>query len=664
MLWSAAEVCRQISERILKMLHWFRSSLDAKVTAVVLLSTSLVLSLVLSITAILSRSFVRSGAETQARQMATTTAETLADELSSVATATRNLAYAIETGTWDDRSINHLLITIVQNNRDIFGSTISFAPFEFDPGIKAYAPYYYKGKEGITFVQLADSYNYFEKEWFKKPVENESPFWSDPYFDEGGGQTLMITYSCPFFKTRAVSEKGPVRGVITADVSLDHLTEMVSQIKFEQTGYAFLVSNKGELIVWPQKDLIMRETILGLAQRLNDARLTAAGKEMLNHRVGFFDAGASLNGKDSFLAFSSLPTFGWRLGVVIPKDELFAQTYLLERILFLVGVAGILLLFTASLIVSRSITAPLKRVASVTGKVGQGQFDVDFVEKDRTDEIGQLARSFISMTDSLKTYMEYLTQATAKKERIESELRIAADIQRSMLPSNFPAFPERNDFDIYAVMRPAKEVGGDFFDFFLLDSDHLCVSVGDVSGKGTPAALFMAVTKYLIEASVGLETTIDRALEKVNSLLVKNNDSCMFVTVFIGVLNLKNGEMVYANAGHNSPIIWAGDQKAEFLEAIGGPILGIVEPGNFRIGAITFKSQEALLIYTDGVTEAFDVRDEAFSDEKLIQTVNRVGKIDSRGVTEQVLLEVDKFCDGVPQSDDITIMVLRYTPET
>jgi phosphoserine phosphatase RsbU/P len=646
------------------MLHWFRSSINAKVTAVVLLSTSLVLSLVLSITGILSRSFARSGAETEARRTATTKAETLDDELSRVATATKNLGYALETGTWDQSSINQLLITIVKNNTDIFGSTISFAPFEFDSRIKAYAPYYYKGSDGITFVQLADSYNYFERDWFKKPVESESPFWSDPYFDEGGGQTLMITYSSPFFKMRSGKEKGEVKGVITADVSLDRLTEMVSQIKFEKTGYAFLIANEGELIVWPETDLIMRETILSLAQRRNDARLTAVGEEMLNHRVGFYDAGLSLNGKDSFLAFSSLPTFGWRLGVVVPKDELFAQTYMLERILFLVGVAGILLLFTASFIVSRSITAPLKRIASVTAKIGEGKFDVDFVEKDRTDEVGQLARSFIAMADSLKTYMEYLTQATVKKERIESELRIAADIQRSMLPSHFPAFPERKDFDIYAIMHPAKEVGGDFFDFFLLDSDHLCVSVGDVSGKGTPAALFMAVTKYLIEASVGLETSLDRALEKINSLLVKNNDSCMFVTVFIGVLNLKTGEMVYASAGHNSPVIWANNRKAEFLEAIGGPILGILEPGNFRIGAISLRSQERLLIYTDGVTEAFDLCNEVFSEERLIRTVNEIGEIDSKGITEKVLFEIEKFCDGVPQSDDITILVLTYTPET
>lgn len=629
-----------------------------------LLSTSLVLSLVLSITGILSRSFARSGAETEARRTATAKAETLDNELSRVATSTKNLGYALESGTWDQSSINHLLISIVKNNTDIFGSTISFAPFEFDSRIKAYAPYYYKGSDGITFLQLADSYDYFEKDWFKKPVETESPLWSDPYFDEGGGQTLMITYSSPFFKMRSSNEKGEVKGVITADVSLDHLTEMVSQIKFEKTGYAFLISNKGELIVWPEKDLIMRETILSLAQRRNDARLAAVGEEMLNHRVGFYDAGPSLNGKDSFLAFSSLPTFGWRLGVVVPKDELFAQTYMLERILFLVGVAGILLLFTASFIVSRSITAPLKRMASVTAKIGEGKFDVDFVEKDRTDEVGRLARSFIAMANSLKTYMEYLTQATVKKERIESELRIAADIQRSMLPSSFPAFPERKDFDIYAIMHPAKEVGGDFFDFFLLDSDHLCVSVGDVSGKGTPAALFMAVTKYLIEASVGLETSIDKALEKINSLLVKNNDSCMFVTVFIGVLNLKTGEMVYASAGHNSPVIWASNREAEFLEAIGGPILGIVEPGNFRIGAISLKSQERLLIYTDGVTEAFDLCNEVFSEERLIRTVNQIGEIDSKGITEKVLFEIEKFCDGVPQSDDITILVLTYTPGT
>ncbi|MCX5872338.1 MAG: SpoIIE family protein phosphatase [Deltaproteobacteria bacterium] len=646
------------------MLDWFRSSIQAKVMMVVLLATTLVLAFVLGVTGIFSRSFIVLDAESDALRVASMVGGRIANELSSIAMATRNLAYSLETGNWDRKSIDNLLIAVVQRNRDIFGSTVSFAPFEFDPTIKAYAPYFYKGRNGLVSVQLADSYDYFERDWFRKPFEEKSPVWSAPYFDEGGGETLMITYSCPFFGQGAGGEPDTVRGVITADVSLDRLTEMVSEIKLEKTGYAFLLSNKGVLMVWPQKELIMRETIFSLAEGGKDPHLKTIAFEIMNQEKGFHNAGESLNGKDSFLAFASLPTFGWRLGVVIPKDELFAQTYLLERILFIIGFAGIVLLLTSSLIVARSVTAPLKRMVSVTSKIGEGNFDVDFVEKNRLDEVGQLSRAFESMVNSLKKYMKDLTQATARKERIESELRIAADIQKSMLRTSFPAFPDRDDFDIYAMMRPAKEVGGDFFDFFLLDSEHLCISVGDVSGKGTPAALFMAVTKYLIEASVGVETPIDKTLEKVNALLFKNNDSCMFVTVFLGILNLKTGELIYANAGHNSPLIWTENKEVQLLEAVGGPILGIFDPADFRTGTTTLNPQGHLLVYTDGVTEAFNSEGREFSEEKLMEIVRLIGRQDAKSITEMVLEQIDQFRNDVEQSDDITIMVLNYTPRT
>ena len=198
------------------------------------------------------------------------------------------------------------------------GSTVSFVPFGFDPTLKAYAPYYYKKNGMISFVQLADSYDYFKRDWFKKPLETGKPTWSNPYFDEGGGETLMITYSYPFMEKNLEPIHQMLKGVITADISLDHLTDMVSGIKIEETGYAFLLSDKGDLIVWPQKDLIMKETIFSLADKLEDPKLRTVGEEMLKQGSGFFDAGLSLTGKESFLAISSLPDFGWRLGVVIP----------------------------------------------------------------------------------------------------------------------------------------------------------------------------------------------------------------------------------------------------------------------------------------------------------------------------------------------------------
>jgi sigma-B regulation protein RsbU (phosphoserine phosphatase) len=266
------------------------------------------------------------------------------------------------------------------------------------------------------------------------------------------------------------------------------------------------------------------------------------------------------------------------------------------------------------------------------------------------------------MTQDLKKYIRDLTETTAAKQRIESELSIAAHIQRSMLPSTFPAFPHRNEFDIYAVMHPAKEVGGDFYDYFFLDDDHLCLVVGDVSGKGVPAALFMSVTKYLIEAAVGMDDPPDRALARVNRHLADNNESCMFVTIFMGILNVKTGEFLYANAGHNPPLLWDGDREPSFLNPPGGPVVGIMDDAVFTMDRLTFTPGTVLLAYTDGVTEAFSAEGSAFSDERLLESVAPVRQQSVKDITDALLAAITSFCVGAPQADDITVLALRFGP--
>ena len=231
-----------------------------------------------------------------------------------------------------------------------------------------------------------------------------------------------------------------------------------------------------------------------------------------------------------------------------------------------------------------------------------------------------------------------------------------------MLPSVFPAFPGRDEFDIYTVMQPAKEVGGDFYDFFLLDDEHLCLAIGDVSGKGVPAALFMAVTKYLIEASASEGAPPDAVLRRVNNQLERNNASCMFVTVFLGILNLKSGEFVYSNAGHNPPLLLKPENGAAFLTPPGGPVLGVMDNVDFRMDRLVMAPGSVLLAYTDGVTEACDPGDQAFSEEKLQETVMGLRENSVKEIADGLMEKIVSFCDGSSQTDDITILVLRFRP--
>lgn len=246
------------------------------------------------------------------------------------------------------------------------------------------------------------------------------------------------------------------------------------------------------------------------------------------------------------------------------------------------------------------------------------------------------------------------------KETIESELKIAREIQLSIVPKIFPPFPDRPEFDVYAVLHPAKEVGGDLYDFFLIDDEHICFTIGDVSGKGVPASLFMAVTKTLIKAKTEKITPPDEILFKVNNELYQENDSMMFVTVFVGILNIKTGEVVYSNGGHNSPYLIRKNGDIKMLEKVGGRLLGISENAPYKKNSFTLQSGDLLFLYTDGVTEAMDVNEKLFSEKKLEETLKRIYHQSPQDITQGVLSEIEKFANGANQSDDITIMILKY----
>ena len=256
-----------------------------------------------------------------------------------------------------------------------------------------------------------------------------------------------------------------------------------------------------------------------------------------------------------------------------------------------------------------------------------------------------------------------LTEAFLEKQRIEESLKLAADIQMGMLPSTFPAFPERNDFDLFAGIIPAKEVGGDFYDFFLIDKKHLCFVIGDVSGKGIPAALFMALTKTQIKASSSRRRTPGDVLFRANNDLCHENESGMFCTLFYGIMNTETGEVTYANAGHNPPYLITNSGEPVQIESTGGIALGVMEEMEFESATFTISKGDSIFLYTDGVNEAMNEADEEYSYERLEDYLkeNSTGSITD--IVNRNLESVKEFAGTAPQSDDITVLALRYLGE-
>jgi len=263
---------------------------------------------------------------------------------------------------------------------------------------------------------------------------------------------------------------------------------------------------------------------------------------------------------------------------------------------------------------------------------------------------------------ALKSSMDQLQSAfdiiKKHKERMQQELNVGRDIQMSMLPVDFPPFPERTEFSIHALLKPAREVGGDFYDFFFVSEDEICLVLGDVSGKGVPAALFMAVTKTMIKTQAADDSSPASIVTRVNEELSADNPACMFVTLFVAIVNVRSGELRFTNAGHNPPYILRRDGKLDCLDQRHGPIIGAVEGVAFREDQVEISEQDTLLLFTDGVTEAMDTSDQLYSEDRLEKFLRKADNTPDQ-LTGDVLQAVEMFATGAEQADDITLLAFR-----
>jgi sigma-B regulation protein RsbU (phosphoserine phosphatase) len=634
-------------------------SLALKLIFMILTCTSFILGGILLYNYQVSRKMILKNIEANARDLSRATSQKIETVLHSIKEVPETLAEVLEQIPYDEEILKKLLYTAVKRNDGIFGSTIAFEPKAFDGVSQYYAPYWYRSGGELKLSWLGgNDYPYSLFDWYQIPKELGKLCWTEPYYDEGGGNIIMSTCSAPVY--RKFGEERRFMGVITADVSLAWLQQMISSIKIAKTGYAFLVSKNGTFVTHPEKDLVMNETLFGLAEMRHDSALREIGREMTQGRSGFVPF-AGLKGKQkSWMAYAPIPSTGWSVAVVFPQDELMSDVVRLSWAGILLACGGFILLLIVIVAISGTITKPLRRLADATKDIAKGNWDIDLPAPKSADEVGILTASFLSMKEALKKYIRDLTTATAAKERMASELKIAHDIQMNFVPKTFPAFPNRKELDIYAVLVPAQEVGGDLYDFFFLDEDRLCFVIGDVSGKGVPAALFMAVTKMLLKTSAKGASGPEEILKKVNLEIAQDNDSCIFVTVFCGIFNAKTGELSYANGGHNPPLILRGGKTPEFLTGGRGPVLGVLNEAVFQTETVSFAPGDILYLYTDGVTEACDEQEELYSAERLQKFLGEIPRTPLKGVVDRTLHEIRSFSDKMPQSDDITLLVLKY----
>ncbi len=397
----------------------FHQSILFKMTLLVLGGTSIVFGIVLFYSYTNSRRIILNEAEKTARNLSLSVARRLEQEFRAVAKVPENLARVLEIRADNSKDrLDSLISLAVESNEEVFGSTVAFEPQVFDPALRSYAPYFYKTDLGLGFEQLAaSSYDYFQRDWYYIPKVLRAPIWTEPYFDVGGGEILMATYSVPLFKRESGGKKGKVEGIVTADISLEWLTKRVATVRVARTGFCFIVSGSGKFVTHPRDLFVMQESIFSIAEELHEPDLREIGRAMIRKKSGFVPVDSVMTGGEAFLAFARINSPQWSLAAVFPKDELLEDlAQLHERILILV-VIGVTLLLAVSVIVARSIAGPLVRMADATRQVTRGDLDIDLSDIRMNDEVGELARSFTRMTQGLKerdfirdTFGRYLTR--------------------------------------------------------------------------------------------------------------------------------------------------------------------------------------------------------------------------------------------------------------
>jgi len=562
---------------------------------------------------------------------------------------------SLEIAGYHDQSLTTLLKETLLDNRDIHGFG---AAFDLNPAFNPphpVVPYYFRQGERLVFAPEGN-FQHLSQDWYQIPKELGQMAWSEPSFDKASGTILMTSCSVPIFSDNGREKQ--VRGVVVADVSLEWLTELVASIRVLDTGYSFLLSRNGTFLTHPDRDLIMNETIFSLAESRHKPDLREIGRKMVLGESGFV-AYTNIHDVSTLMYYAPVPSTGWTLAVVFPEAELYADVRNLTLVVAGIALAGILLLTAAVYWVARRVTAPLGALAEATEAIASGHFDTELPAVKSSDEVGKLTLAFTAMTGALKKYIRNLTETTAAKERIQSELKMATDIQASLLPQLFPAFPDRPEFDIHAAMDPAKEVGGDFYDFFFIDPTNLCFLMADVADKGVPAALYMMVAKILLKTEGQRLGEPEQILSRVNEILAADNDSCMFTTVFCAILNTENGEVRFANAGHNAPVLISGGQ-ANFLSIRAGFVLGPIAETVYTAERITLEPGDVLFLYTDGITEAKSRSEELYGEERLLQTLQAASRQELAEMIRTVRAEVFRHADGAPQSDDVTMLAIKY----
>ena len=515
-----------------------------------------------------------------------------------------------------------------------------------------------------------------ERLWYTGAAETGKLHYTDVTTDLFTGE-ISIMCSLPVY------HNGKLVAVVGADLFLNDMAAAVNGLASDGS-FVCIVNRDGHVLFSPQTEGIFQVMPAGEARDI---------RELGNQKLKTFvtdalalDTGLRLietDGEEHYMIGTPIRSIGWAIVCVVPKGladqptvEMKTQYDVIQNeateafregmghsitTIIVLIVTVLLLAGIAALVLSKRIVKPLEAMTDRVRSLGGNDLQFHMEPAYQTnDEIEVLAESFAMLSAKTVQYIAEVQRVTAEKERIGAELSLATRIQADMLPNIFPAFPERTEFDIYASMDPAKEVGGDFYDFFLIDDDHLCMVMADVSGKGVPAALFMMASKIILANNAQMGKTPAQILTDTNAAICANNKEEMFVTTWLGILELSTGKLTAANAGHEYPVVKQSVGGFELFKDKHGFVIGGMEGAKYREYELTLEPGAKLFLYTDGVPEATDAENELFGTDRMLEALNADPGASPKTAMENVRNAVDAFVRDAEQFDDLTMLCLEY----
>lgn len=624
-----------------------QKSFSTRLSLNILFVTSVLFLLAIGVASLSAHLLIADEAENSAGHLLDATITKIEKSLMEIEAAVQVTAWVADEQKNNKDYLYEMTRAVVEKTDKIQGCAIAFAPYYFE-GEYYFSPYSSRDSQTgeIQTIQLGNpSYDYFYMDWYQIPSLSGNPCWSEPYFDEGGGRFYMTTYSYP-----VKDSEGNVIAVVTADVNIEWIADILESVRPYNSSHVSLVSRSGAYINIDSGSSMIGETVYSTLAYVDDDDddIDSLVMSMMSGTRGTrkYSRGSNM----SFAVFGPLAN-GWILSISCDYREVLARTSKMQIILIFIALIGLLLIFISCYSIIKKLTRPLVKFSESARQIAKGDFNTVLPEIKSEDEIRQLRDAFDDMQHSLNEYIENLKKTMATNERFSSELNVASRIQMAMLPKDFP---KHERFDLCALLKPAKEVGGDLYDF-LQKEDKLYFAVGDVSGKGVPASMFMAITRAAFHFLANMGIELDELTGTLNNAVCEGNDTGMFVTMFIGCVDLKTGEFKYCNAGHNPVVV-----NGEFLDVKPNIALGLFPGFKFQMQTGRLESGAHVILYTDGVTEAERSDKQQFGDSALLDWAkSHAGLATQKEACCNLLDTVHIFTEGNEQNDDITIMTLK-----